>query len=337
MATSAVVLPGVDRYRVNEAMFEGLRVILSFRGEAYSPAYIQGVSGGAFVMAGPCPCAPTCGHDTDPATLARLLGYEIEELPLWGEGVDARARLPEVIARVKEDIDEGRPALVWNAFTVAEWDVVCGYDEADGTFLGRGSYAGLTDHARAPQERTLTGCVGYPALGAIFIGERKGEFRSHEVDRDTLARAVQHAHTTEDRIAGEDWRAGVAGEWRFRRGLGCYEWWIGSLLAQPARRPNVGDRYCLATYQSTHGAAGDYCRELAAKHVGASADLLAAADLFSAEADSLGRCFRLLFPGRAMPVEIDAARNREAAELLTAAMGSYDQAIQAVQRALTGL
>ena len=33
-----VTLDGVDPYRVREANFEGIRVILSYRGEEYSPA-----------------------------------------------------------------------------------------------------------------------------------------------------------------------------------------------------------------------------------------------------------------------------------------------------------
>ncbi len=53
-----VVLDGVDRYRVIEPLFEGIRIILSHRGEEYSPAYIQGISGAAFRIAGICPCTP---------------------------------------------------------------------------------------------------------------------------------------------------------------------------------------------------------------------------------------------------------------------------------------
>jgi S-adenosylhomocysteine hydrolase len=54
-----VVIEGVDRYRVVEPVFEGVRVIVTKRGERYSPAYVQGISGAAFRVAGPCPCAPT--------------------------------------------------------------------------------------------------------------------------------------------------------------------------------------------------------------------------------------------------------------------------------------
>lgn len=74
----------IDRYRVVEPMYEGIRVILSYRGEPYSPAYIQGLSGAAFRVAGICPCAPTCSTAMDPRSLIRLLGYAFEECSLFG-------------------------------------------------------------------------------------------------------------------------------------------------------------------------------------------------------------------------------------------------------------
>ena len=81
----SVTIEGLDRYRVVEPMFEGLRVILSYRGEPYSPAYIQGISGAAFRVSGICPCAPTCGIAMQPQDLALLLGYQVEYLPLQAE------------------------------------------------------------------------------------------------------------------------------------------------------------------------------------------------------------------------------------------------------------
>ena len=94
MQTSArsIILEGVDRYQVVEPMFEGLRVILSYRGESFTPAYIQGISGAAFRVAGICPCAPTCGTAMQPQDLARTLGYAVEYLPLQADRAGARTR-----------------------------------------------------------------------------------------------------------------------------------------------------------------------------------------------------------------------------------------------------
>jgi len=43
---------GVDRYRVCEPLYECVRVVLAKRGEAYTPEYLQGISGAAFRIAG---------------------------------------------------------------------------------------------------------------------------------------------------------------------------------------------------------------------------------------------------------------------------------------------
>jgi len=315
-------------------MFEGLRVVLAFRGDPYSPAYVQGLSGAAFVVAGPCPCAPTCGQDTEPAALARLLGYEVEELPLWGEGLDAATALPAVIERVKDEVRHGRPVLVWNAFTQAEWDVVCGYDDSSRIFVGRGSYEGLDDYAEADQARILSGCDGYPALGAILLGERVGGFDAPAAEAAALQRAVAHAHTAQDRFPEAAWRSGEVGEWRFRKGIGCYEWWIGSLRARPARAPGLGDRYCLMVYRSTHRAAAEFCREMADRSSPAAEPLSAAAREFDREADALDRCERLLSPGWQTPQPGDETTNDSAAKLLMVARDAYRNGIEGIEAAL---
>lgn len=71
-----VIIEGVDRYRVKEPMFEGVRIVLSFSGEKYTPAYIQGISGAAFRIAGPCPCAANWSTQMGTTDLLKLLGYQ---------------------------------------------------------------------------------------------------------------------------------------------------------------------------------------------------------------------------------------------------------------------
>ena len=75
-----VVIKGVDRFRVVEPMFECVRVALSYLGEKYSPAYIQGISGAAFRISGICPCAPTVNVAMGPKDLIHMLGYTLEFL-----------------------------------------------------------------------------------------------------------------------------------------------------------------------------------------------------------------------------------------------------------------
>ena len=124
-----VIVEGVDQYRVCEPMFEAVRIVMTHRGEDYSPAYIQGISGAAFRVAGPCPCAPTSSLAMNPLELLKLLGYESEYLTLSGEDIDPEKEVHNVVPRVKEEIRKGNPVIVWHAFTNAEWDVVTGFDE----------------------------------------------------------------------------------------------------------------------------------------------------------------------------------------------------------------
>ena len=140
---SELVVPGLGLYEYADPNFEGMRLILTQRGEAYSAAYIQGLSGSAFRMAGPCPCAPTCSRAMTPTELAERLGYMVEELGLPGGQAEVNAAAPAVVTRVKQALREGQSALVWSAFSNAEWDVVCGADEESDEFLGRSSYSFL--------------------------------------------------------------------------------------------------------------------------------------------------------------------------------------------------
>ena len=220
-----ILIEGVDRFRAMEPMFECVRVILSYRGENYSPAYIQGISGAAFRIGGICPCASTCACAMETQDLIQLLGYDMEYLPLCGEGVDAEVEVHHVVARVKDEIRQGRPAIVWHAFTFAEWDVVCGFDDAKHQFLGRGSYAGLDGYATADQARTITCTEICPALGAILIGGKRGEFSPREAKLSALWAAVRHAHSTQnqDKLGGD--------QWAMLYGLLCYDRWISDFEA----------------------------------------------------------------------------------------------------------
>jgi len=76
------------------------------------------------------------------------------------------------IEAVKRQIDSGKPALVWHAFTNCEYDVVCSYDDKANQFIGRGTYAGRDDYVRESWDRATT-CEGVPAFGVIIIGDKR--------------------------------------------------------------------------------------------------------------------------------------------------------------------
>jgi len=330
----SVVLEGVDRYRVVDAMFESVRVVLSYRGEAYAPTYIQGISGAAFRIGGICPCAPTCDIAMEPQELIELLGYDVTYLPLYAEGegevraFDLEKAADDTIARVKEEIRAGRPALVWHAFTNAEWDVVAGFDDERHLFFGRGSYEGTDGYTEADQKRTITCLDICPALGVMLIGDKVGEFDARTAEIAALQEAVRHAHSTEgqDQLQGD--------EWVMLHGLLCYDRWIDDWRS-PERTRTLGDSYCLGVYRSTHRAAAGFMRELAPKYPQAEAYLERAAVAFSVEADALDTVVPLL--GWDAPEGPDRVRNARLVPLLRQARAGYAHGISEIESALDAM
>jgi len=323
-----VVLEGVDRYHVTEALFEGVRVILSYRGEPHSPAYVQGVSGAAFRIGGICPCAPTCTAAMSTQDLPGLFGYEVEALPLDAEGIDLADEGAKVVARIKDEIRAGRPALVWHAFTNAEWDVVAGYDDATRQFFGRGSYAGLDGYAVADQMRMVKAVEICPAYGAILVGGKVGALDARAAEMAALEEAVKHAHTRKAYPVS-------SGDWVFLEGLQCYDRWVDDLRADPTSVASMGSRYCYGVYRSTHRAAAGFLQELSVKYSEAQAVLLRAAADFAAEADVLDACAPFL--GWDAPDVFSAEEAAEAHKRLSAARDAYARGIEGIGPALDSL
>ncbi len=330
-----VVLEGVDHYRVVEPMFEGARVVLSYRGESYSPAYIQGISGQAFRIAGPCPCAPTCENAMGAQDLLSLLGYKFEWVQLFGDGVDPKQVWPGAVDRIKDEIRANRPVIVWNAFTTAEFDVVCGFDEEQKEFYGRGSYRHMQtdEYTHADWMRAGTPNDVAPLIGAIFVGDKTGEFDATAAEIAALKEAVAHARK-------------LAAKGNLRVGLDCYDHWIaayrnrGSLMKAKTRdgkdlgwvaAQTPDDFYPLEVLPSTRKAASDFMAELAAKYPAAKSHLdLAAAD-FALESAALASCQKALAN---RDQEFTDDQCVQAAGYLSQARAVYGLAIDEIERAL---
>jgi hypothetical protein len=294
--------------------------------------------------------------------LLRLLGYEIQHHTVsgglpdfdWGK-LQALAQLYEangnvlpdpgsvaqedlrvvcerigaILGAVQAEIRAGRPAIVWHAFTSAEFDVVAGYDENSGTFYGRGSYAGCGDsYAEAPWGRMVTAAyVGGPPA-AITIGERVRHFDARAAEIAALRDAVRHARSQNnaDKLGGK--------EWVMLDGLRCYDRWVDDWRV-PERKRTAGDAYCLGVYRSTHRAAAGFLREIAPDYPQAHSHLARAAGAFTAEADALDAAVPLL--GWEAPEGPDPARNARLVPLLDRARDGYARAIEAVECALEAI
>ncbi len=321
-----VWVEGFDTYRINDPMFEGIRIILRGRGETHSPAYVQGIAGGAFRIAGICPCAPTCDNAMSPEALIRLLGYEPEPIGLPGTGDALAARVREVVSRVRREIDAGRAVLVWNAFSSCQYDVVYGYDEVKKLFLGRSCGTPNDPFTEADEARMASGGERYPTLGAILVGRRISEYRARDAEIAALQEAVRHARSQRNLEKLDD------GKWVMLQGLACYDRWIRDFRT-PDRKRELGDAYCYDVYRSTHRAAWGFLREIAPHYPRGAGHLRRAADNFWTEADILGKGDRLLW--WSSPEGPDAARNAETVVLLQQARDEYAAGIAEIERALS--
>lgn len=312
-----MILLNIDRYRYYGPLFEGVRIILSSMGEKYTPEYIQGISGAAFKIAGGCPSRPTCICDMWTSDFIRYLGYEVTEYPCYNK--DGGDISDKMIEAVKRHIDSGKPALVWNAFTNAEWDVVCGYDEEAKQFIGRGTYKGNEDYCRESWDRAKT-CDVAPTFGALLIGTRKTEFNERDAEINSLVNAVKHARKREENSSPSE-------------GIEFYKNWVSEYSAEGKER-GVADAYCYDVYSSVRKAAIVYLRTISYKYGGGILEnMQMAATCFEKEANKLEEARPYL--SWSSPWGIDEERSKNLAPILKEASVQYEKGVVYLEKALS--
>jgi len=318
------ILKGIGPYEVREANFEALRLGFGYMDIKYSPAYFHGIAGSVFRIGGICPCAPTCTTAMSPQELITLLGYSYTELPYESGEADEVERMIEA---VRASIDHGIPALVWNAMTMCEWDVVTGYDEAEQAFYGRVPWLnGRDEYQKSPWDRSKEQ-AGLTGVMAIIYGGQADYFDREKAEIAALREAVRHGNDTEnlDKKGGE--------EWVFLQGKAAYNRWADDFSKSNKER-GLGDAYCMDIYPSCHARAGAFLREIAGNYPNAAEKLLAAAELFDEEADYLKQAALLLTWSSP---EVDAERNAKVYPLLKGAAVKYGEAIDALEAAVCHL
>lgn len=314
-----MIIQHVSKYHVCEPLFEGFRIILSHLGEKYTPEYIQGISGAAFKIAGGCPSRPTCIYTMWTTDFIKFMGYEATEYPCFDK--DGKDISDKMIDAVKRQIDCGKPALVWNAFTNAEWDVVCGYDTEQEQFIGRGSYIESDEYAREPWNRAVT-CDIAPTFGAIIIGEKKYVFNERKAEIDSLAKAIKHART-------------AATPEECIEGIQFYKKWANE-YSHHGKERDAADAYCFQVYSSTRKAAVSYLQEISAKYEKPVNDMLMnASKWFEREV----KCLKSASPYLSWesPWGVNEERSKKVAPILSKAATCYENAIGCMEKALLHL
>ena len=315
------ILNGIADYEVTEANFESSRLALNFIGEYYPADYFHGIAGTAFRIGGICPCAPTCTTAMHLRDLLELFGYECEECAY--DDNDKDASLTKLTAAVRASIDAGIPAIVWNAFTACEFDIVTGYDENEQVFFGRGSHIGNTgDYAKMKWDYSLEN-AGLVGLTALIIKRGSGFFDKKGAEISAVKEAIRHANDMEnaDKASG--------GEWVFLQGKAAYNRWADDFSKRDHKR-GLGDAYCIGIYASCHALAGPFIRRIADGYPNVSGILAKAVAYFDKEAEALTQSAPLL--GWNSP-ETSAERNAKAAVLLREAAKHYGTAIDLLAEA----
>lgn len=319
------ILKNVEPYKVKEPLFEGVRVIMTYLGEPYSPEYIQGISGAAFRVATGCPSRPTCCMMMWTTDLIKLLGYEYKEYPCYGP--NGEKLIDNMISAVREQIDADKPVLIWHAMTSAEWDVVCGYDKENSIFYGRGSYWGAetNEYHIESWDRAEKAIEICPAFGAVTIGEKKGNFNAKRAEINALTDAVVHARTMKDKP--ED------GGWYSYEGIQSLKKW-SEAYSNAGKDRDLADAYCFDIYHSTHAVAPAFLRQIA-NHYPQSAEklLLQAANHMEEEAEIFQSCEPYL--GWNSPWGVDEERSKAVAPLLAKVAELYEKAIECIEQGLS--
>lgn len=316
------ILENVDVYKVYDPVFESVRIVMNYIGESYSYQYIQGISGSAFRVATGCPSRPTCCNMMWITDFIRLLGYEYMEYPCFdpnGENL-----LDEMVTAVRMQIDAGRPALVWHALTSAEWDMVCGYDEENKLFYGRGTNRDFESNNCELWDRAASAAKICPAFGTITIGAKTGTLDARKAEITALRDSVTHARTVKDKPE--------AGGWYSYEGIQSLRKW-SEAYSNPGKVRDLADAYCFQVYRSTHGTAAGFLREIAPNYSASAGELLLkAAEIMEKEAKIFSQCSPHL--GFDSPWGVDEERSRMVAPLLRETADLYEKAVETLEKAL---
>ncbi|MFP4460030.1 MAG: hypothetical protein ACLFSQ_10635 [Candidatus Zixiibacteriota bacterium] len=304
----------IDYYRNWGPVYEGLRIVLNSRGINFTPQYLSGISGEAMSFY-------RTGFDNEYRNTAeelidfiKSLGFKPERLNPSNEPDDIQKAIDAII----EEIDNGRALLLWNAFTLCEWDVICGYNKKTREFLGRGSMVGKDDFATEDWTRAFKSTISCKSKGAIFIKQNKISYDPNQLELQAMKNGIAHCKNEDD--LPED--------------MGGYKGFIkwAENFGDPERLPSRKDQYNMAVYASLHSTAYMFLKEIMGKYPKAQDNISRAAFLFREEASYLQQVFKLVFNNWQLPKRINPDTNEAASELLYNAAENYKNAFSELQK-----
>ena len=280
------------------AMYPCMRAL----GEDWSLAYLMGINGYAFRLAVDGQVSPGHSHVVDWDKVWELperAGYTVYGIDVTLKGSHAKvtpekfeARKEEAWEKARTVIDRGVPVIVWQPMTVEqqanglhayEYGIIYGYDERTGEYLIRHPWAG--DFTVPYKGIGHTDPVNWLNISWF---EKERSVDPKDLEQETLAFAVEHAHRTPPDELGI--HNGAIG-W----GLGGYEVWIKALEEETIGPDGGGEMAKMV--RECRGHAAVFLGEIA-DHFGPGPQvhLERARDLYQQIADAW-TAYLKLFPG----------------------------------------
>lgn len=320
-------LEGVQFRRHWVTLVGALGGLLAAAGRDLPQTYLMGVTGHAFRL--------TLDLVISPSAPMELNFHEVfplwENLGVWfrrvaarpGEGGFAETR-DEVLARIRQSVDRGWPAIAYDLLNLPEYGLVVGYDEGRLACLTLNNEAGpewmAVEGWPSAEHRSFT------RAEAITLLDLAPKYDRRQAEVASLRFAVEHF-----------WAPPSRDQW-LQHGKRAYEFWAATLaspLPLHGEAPGVGHSYNLSVLAHARRDAAAYLAELAGRYPEAPA-LSDAAAAYGETVAALEEGTRLLpFPGGA--VLGDPAARRALAECLRLAMAAEKRGVEAMERAMRAL
>jgi hypothetical protein len=321
------LLEGVRFRRHWVSLGGALGGLLAAAGRDLPQPYIMGVSGHAFRLTLDLVVSPSSPVDLNFHDLFPLW----ENLGAWFKRVAARpadetyaATRDEVLSRIRESIDRGRPAISYDLLGLPEYGLVVGYDgdRLACLTLNNDEQPAWMDTADWPPAEHQQ----FTRAEAITLLDMAPDFDRRRAEVASLRFAVEHF-----------WAPAARDMW-LQHGLKAYEFWamaLGSPLPLHGVNPGTGHSYNLMVLQRARRDAAVYLAELAGRYPEAPS-LRAAAARYDELAEMVAEATQLLpFPGT---TGLEVPETRKAlADVLRRAMATERAGIDEIEKALRAL
>jgi hypothetical protein len=226
----------------------------------------------------------------------RLLGIDVQLVTATRSPADDERLRSELFEKVREEIDAGRPCVVWGAAGETEFGLVAGY-------MGEG----LVVRSPHGKDRDLGRAELNPVacFGLVTFGARHKPDPEHD-DRQALTRAVQ--------LLSDRHPCYLPG---YHHGAAAFNAWACTLEQRASVVSAGGHAHNGECYSELQGLAAEYCQRLGHRHKAANAPLTEAAGAFGESAKRLAAISR----------QPSAAELRECGRLNAAALAALQRAI----------